>query len=60
MEDNGATSDEDQQGALESLHAMDRLARLKEVADAVCWLCSDAAFFVTGEALNVDGGYLSR
>jgi NAD(P)-dependent dehydrogenase (short-subunit alcohol dehydrogenase family) len=28
----------------------------EDVANAVVWLCSDAARFVTGAALTVDGG----
>jgi len=30
-----------------------------EVAEAVVWLCSDAASFVTGIAMPVDGGWVS-
>jgi NAD(P)-dependent dehydrogenase (short-subunit alcohol dehydrogenase family) len=30
------------------------------VADAVLWLCSDAASFVTGVVLPVDGGYSAQ
>jgi NAD(P)-dependent dehydrogenase (short-subunit alcohol dehydrogenase family) len=30
----------------------------EEVAEAVVWLCSDAASFVTGHALAVDGGWV--
>ena len=37
-----------------------RLGESREIADAVTWLCSDAASFVTGETLVVDGGYLSQ
>ncbi len=38
---------------------MGRPATPEEVAEAVVWLCSDAASFVTGTALLVDGGYLA-
>lgn len=35
---------------------MKRLAQPEEMAEAVLWLCSDAASFVTGQAISVDGG----
>ena len=35
---------------------MGRIARAEEVAAAVTWLCSDAAAYVTGAVLPVDGG----
>jgi NAD(P)-dependent dehydrogenase (short-subunit alcohol dehydrogenase family) len=38
---------------------MNRMARPEEVAEAVVWLLSDAASFVTGSDLIVDGGYLA-
>ena len=31
-----------------------------EVAAAIVWLCSDAASFVTGTAMPIDGGWLAR
>ncbi len=36
-----------------------RVAEPEEVAAAVVWLCSDAASFVTGSAMTVDGGFTS-
>jgi NAD(P)-dependent dehydrogenase (short-subunit alcohol dehydrogenase family) len=42
--------------ALTSLHPIGRLGRVEEVAEVVLWLCSEAASFVTGHALVVDGG----
>lgn len=35
---------------------MDRLGKPEEMAQAVLWLCSDAATYVTGHSLAVDGG----
>lgn len=37
---------------------MGRFGKPDEVAQASLWLCSDAASYVTGQALAVDGGYL--
>jgi len=37
-----------------------RVGRPEEVAEAVLWLCSDAASFVTGHSLVVDGGFTVR
>ena len=39
---------------------MGRMGGPDEVAGAIAWLSSDAASFVTGEALTVEGGLLSR
>jgi NAD(P)-dependent dehydrogenase (short-subunit alcohol dehydrogenase family) len=36
-----------------------RFGTVQELADAVAFLCSDAAGYVTGQALAVDGGLLS-
>jgi NAD(P)-dependent dehydrogenase (short-subunit alcohol dehydrogenase family) len=41
-------------------HPMKRMGTSEEVAGAVVWLCSDAATFVTGHALMVDGGYTAQ
>ncbi|MFC1920063.1 SDR family oxidoreductase [Chloroflexota bacterium] len=37
---------------------MGRMADPMEIAEAVVWLCSDAASFVTGHAMAVDGGFI--
>ena len=39
---------------------MARMGRPEEVAGAIAWLSSDAASFVTGESLSVEGGLLAR
>jgi NAD(P)-dependent dehydrogenase (short-subunit alcohol dehydrogenase family) len=39
---------------------MGRMGGPEEVAAAVAWLSCDAASFVTGEALTVEGGLLVR
>jgi NAD(P)-dependent dehydrogenase (short-subunit alcohol dehydrogenase family) len=44
----------------ERLHPMGRLADPMEIAEAVVWLCSSMASFVTGHALVVDGGYTAQ
>ena len=36
---------------------MERMATSEEIAQAVVWLRSNAAFFITGEMLSVDGGH---
>ncbi|MCB1704927.1 MAG: glucose 1-dehydrogenase [Halioglobus sp.] len=43
-----------------NVHAMGRLAEPSEVADAVIYLCSERASFITGHDLVVDGGILVR
>jgi NAD(P)-dependent dehydrogenase (short-subunit alcohol dehydrogenase family) len=37
-----------------------RFAAPREIAEAITWLCSDAASFVTGIALPVDGGWTAQ
>jgi NAD(P)-dependent dehydrogenase (short-subunit alcohol dehydrogenase family) len=39
---------------------MRRLGRPEEIAAAILWLCSDAASFVTGQTILVDGGFTKK
>ena len=38
---------------------MKRFADIDEQVDAIMWLCSEKASFVTGHALPVDGGIMA-
>jgi NAD(P)-dependent dehydrogenase (short-subunit alcohol dehydrogenase family) len=41
-------------------HPVGRFGVVEEVAGAVVWLCSDAAAFVTGHSMVIDGGMTAR
>jgi NAD(P)-dependent dehydrogenase (short-subunit alcohol dehydrogenase family) len=41
------------------LHPIGRFGRPEEIADAVVWMCSDGASFMTGQSLVLDGGFLA-
>jgi NAD(P)-dependent dehydrogenase (short-subunit alcohol dehydrogenase family) len=45
---------------LASLHPLGRLGNPEEIAEAVIWLCSSKASFVTGQSLTVDGGWTAQ
>jgi NAD(P)-dependent dehydrogenase (short-subunit alcohol dehydrogenase family) len=45
---------------METYVPMARLGRPEEIADAVLWLCSSAASYVTGQSISVDGGFVMR
>ena len=46
--------------ALVAAEPMGRTGQPEEIGEAVVWLCSDAASFVTGHALAVDDGYVAQ
>lgn len=43
-----------------AMEPVGRMGTPQEIADAVVWLCSEKASFVTGSAIPVDGGFLAR
>ena len=42
-----------------SCHPIGRFGRPAEIAEAVVWMCSDQASFMTGQSLVLDGGFLA-
>lgn len=56
----GVTSDPEMEEEIANLHAVKRLGEPEEVASTVLWLSSEEASFMNGEAVAVDGGYLSQ
>ena len=39
---------------------MKRIGQPEEVGEAVAWLCSDRASYMTGLPMPVDGGYMAQ
>jgi NAD(P)-dependent dehydrogenase (short-subunit alcohol dehydrogenase family) len=60
MMDRYVNGDEKVRKEMQESEPMGRLGNPSEVADAVYWLSSERASFVTGVALPVDGGWLAR
>jgi NAD(P)-dependent dehydrogenase (short-subunit alcohol dehydrogenase family) len=42
-----------------SCHPMGRFGKTTEIAEAVVWMCSDKASFMTGQSMVLDGGFLA-
>lgn len=51
---------EDEAEEIASLHPLGRMGEPEDVAEAVLFLASDRASFITGTCLFVDGGYTAR
>ena len=43
-----------------AMHPIGRIGEPEEIAEPVVWLCSDAASFVTGHIMVVDGGFVAQ
>jgi len=48
------------EAVLTAAEPMRRMSDPQEIAEAILWLCSDGASFVTGHPLAVDGGLLAQ
>ncbi len=53
-------SDTERRTQILAAEPIGRVGTPVEIAEAVVWLCSDAASFVTGHAMTVDGGYMAQ
>ncbi|HEV3111578.1 MAG TPA: SDR family oxidoreductase [Candidatus Binataceae bacterium] len=53
-------ADSRQRKAAEAVQPMGRMGQAEEIAEAVIWLSSDAASFVTGVVMPVDGAWTAR
>jgi NAD(P)-dependent dehydrogenase (short-subunit alcohol dehydrogenase family) len=53
----GVLATEQGRNRIESITPMGRVSEPQEIADAILWLCSPRASFVTGTVFPVDGGY---
>ena len=60
MQDPVINGDPEIEARIGARHPIGRMGTAEEVAAAIHWLCSDAASFVTGCAMTVDGGYVAQ
>ena len=56
----GGLSDPERRARIIASEPMGRVGTPEEIAEAVVWLCSDAASFVTGHTMTVDGGFVAQ
>jgi len=56
----GRLEDPEAKARMLAKEPMGRVGTPEEVAEAVVWLCSDAASFVTGHSMAIDGGWTAH
>jgi NAD(P)-dependent dehydrogenase (short-subunit alcohol dehydrogenase family) len=60
MADRFLGGNEETIGYMRSQHPIGRFGKSAEISDAVLWLCSEQASFVSGINLPLDGGYTAK
>jgi NAD(P)-dependent dehydrogenase (short-subunit alcohol dehydrogenase family) len=55
----GLNDDEERLSALIEQYPLGRIGQSNDIAEAVIWLCSDSASFITGVSLPVEGGIIA-
>ena len=60
MMDRFVGGSEEMKAGFAAMHPMGRVAQPEEVAQTVLFLCSDAASFITGQSILVDGGFTAQ
>lgn len=60
MMDRLIKNDKEAEKQFVGLEPVGRFGQPEEIANAVIWLCSDQASFVTGHAMAVDGGFVTQ
>src|SRR5215471_10967669 len=53
-------SDPERRARIIAIEPIGRVGTPEEIVEAVVWLCSDAASFVTGHTMTVDGGHVTQ
>lgn len=53
-------NDSETEASMSALQPIGRMGRAEEVANLILWLCSDAASFITGAAIAIDGGIVAQ
>ena len=60
MERFAGPEDSEMRAGLAAMHPIGRVGNAQEIADAVYFLASDGASFITGQSLKVDGGFTAQ